>query len=212
MTDPRIAELEARALRAEAALTEDREGGAIANRSVQQLVESQRRQIAELEARAEKAEAERDELRAAIFGSANYMAALKNGNFVEMAKATEAGRLGAIARAEAAEAELARLLAEQTAESRPGWYYDADDSESVSADWADLLDVAPYGFESVVDVRGAREVFQGFAAFRCLSLDEDGCADEAEKVMFASEGEARACWPDSLATLKSLCHPDDGGA
>lgn len=49
--------------------------------------------------------AERDELRAAIFGSGDYCKTLRNGNFVEMAQATEAGRKGAIARAEAAEAK-----------------------------------------------------------------------------------------------------------
>ena len=53
--------------------------------------------------------AERDELRAAIFGSGDYCKTLRNGNFVEMAQATEAGRKGAIARAEAAEARVAEL-------------------------------------------------------------------------------------------------------
>lgn len=56
--------------------------------------------------------AERDELRAAIFGSGDYCKTLRNGNFVEMAQATEAGRKGAIARAEAAEA---RALAAEAA-------------------------------------------------------------------------------------------------
>lgn len=42
-------------------------------------------------------EAERDELRVAIFGSDNYCKTLCNGNFVEMAQATEAGRKCAIA-------------------------------------------------------------------------------------------------------------------
>lgn len=53
--------------------------------------------------------AERDELRAAIFGSGDYCKTLRNGNFAEMAQATEAGRKGAIARAEAAEARVARV-------------------------------------------------------------------------------------------------------
>ena len=52
---------------------------------------------------------ERDELRAAIFGSGDYCKTLRNGNFVEMAQATEAGRKGAIARAETAEARVAEL-------------------------------------------------------------------------------------------------------
>lgn len=53
--------------------------------------------------------AERDELRAAIFGSADYSEMLRNGNFVEMARDMEAGRKGAIARAEAAEALVEEL-------------------------------------------------------------------------------------------------------
>jgi hypothetical protein len=65
--------------------------------------------LAALQARAEAAEKERDELRAAIFGSQNYDPCLKHGNFLEMAASTERSRLGAIARAEAAEAENARL-------------------------------------------------------------------------------------------------------
>ncbi|TXH55688.1 MAG: hypothetical protein E6Q97_08250 [Desulfurellales bacterium] len=56
--------------------------------------------------------AERDELRVAIFGSGDYWKTLRNGNFVEMAQATEAGRNGAIDRAEAAEA---RALAAEAA-------------------------------------------------------------------------------------------------
>lgn len=68
-----------------------------------------RSHLAALQARAEAAEKERDELRAAIFGSQKYDPCLKHGNFLEMAASTERGRLGAIARAEAAEAENARL-------------------------------------------------------------------------------------------------------
>lgn len=55
--------------------------------------------------RAEAAEAERDELRAAIFGSGDYCKTLRNGNFAEMAQATEAGRKGAIAACDAMIAE-----------------------------------------------------------------------------------------------------------
>ena len=59
--------------------------------------------------------AERDELRAAIFGSGDYCKTLRNSNFVEMAQATEAGRKGAVARAEAAEARVAELEKANTA-------------------------------------------------------------------------------------------------
>ena len=72
-------------------------------------LEAIRPTLAALQARAETAEKERDELRAAIFGSQKYDPCLKHGNFLEMAASTERGRLGAIARAEAAEAENARL-------------------------------------------------------------------------------------------------------
>ena len=49
--------------------------------------------------------AERDALRAAIFGGTDYATDLTNGNFIEMAQTTEVARLGALARAEKAEAE-----------------------------------------------------------------------------------------------------------
>lgn len=60
---------------------------------------------------ADKLVAERDTLRAAIFGSADYDRALTTGNFVEMAKMTEAARLGALSRAKQAEAERDAALA-----------------------------------------------------------------------------------------------------
>jgi hypothetical protein len=59
--------------------------------------------------RATAAEAERDELRAAIFGPLRYQPDLTNRAFVEMVQATEAGRLGAVSRATAAEARVAVL-------------------------------------------------------------------------------------------------------
>lgn len=86
----RIAELEARAVKAENALADEHEGGAIANRSVQQLVESQRRQITELEARAEEAEA----MSAALHMEVNRL---------------QTKAMGAVDAAQTAEAELARL-------------------------------------------------------------------------------------------------------
>lgn len=55
--------------------------------------------------------AERDDLRAAIFGSRDYWPDLRNGNFIEMAATLHAARKGALARAEAAEAELAATQA-----------------------------------------------------------------------------------------------------
>lgn len=64
--------------------------------------------------------AERDALRAAIFGDANYATDLANGNFIEMAQATEAARLGALARAEKAEAERDALQG-QLNDLRNGW-------------------------------------------------------------------------------------------
>lgn len=63
-------------------------------------------------ARIAELEAERDELRVAIFGNDGYDPILRNGNFVEMATATELGRLGAIDRALAAEFELTRVEVE----------------------------------------------------------------------------------------------------
>jgi hypothetical protein len=48
-------------------------------------------------------------LRAAIFGSHDYDPTLRHGNFIEMARATEDGRQGAVARAAAAEARADRL-------------------------------------------------------------------------------------------------------
>lgn len=66
---------------------------------------------ADLDAEIAALRAEVAELRAAIFGGTHYAPELKAGNFAEMAKATEAGRLGAIARAEAAEARVKELEA-----------------------------------------------------------------------------------------------------
>ena len=55
--------------------------------------------------------ADRDELRAAIFGSPDYAADLRNGNFREMAETLHSAQKGGIARAEKAEAERERLAA-----------------------------------------------------------------------------------------------------
>ena len=55
--------------------------------------------------------ADRDELRAAIFGSPDYAADLRNGNFREMAETLHSAQKGGIARAEKAEAERDRLAA-----------------------------------------------------------------------------------------------------
>ena len=59
--------------------------------------------------RAERALADLEWLKRSIFGSANYHPSLAVGNFAEMAQITEAARQGSLDRAEAAEAELARL-------------------------------------------------------------------------------------------------------
>ena len=64
--------------------------------------------------------AERDALRAAIFGGTDYATDLTNGNFVEMAQTTEAARIGALARAEKAEAERDALQG-QLNDLRNGW-------------------------------------------------------------------------------------------
>lgn len=65
--------------------------------------------IAELEAENDVLKVEVIGLRAAIFGSHDYDPALRHGNFIEMARATEDGRQGALARATAAEARADRL-------------------------------------------------------------------------------------------------------
>ena len=65
--------------------------------------------IRELEAENDVRKVEVIGLRAAIFGSHDYDPALRHGNFVEMARATEDGRQGALDRATAAEAKLARF-------------------------------------------------------------------------------------------------------
>lgn len=72
---------------------------------LEEQVARMRAELEEAETRAEKAERERDELRAAIFGSADYDEILAHGNFLEMARATESGRQGAIARAVKAETD-----------------------------------------------------------------------------------------------------------
>ena len=59
--------------------------------------------------------ADRDELRAAIFGSPDYAADLRNGNFREMAETLHSAQKGGIARAEKAEAERDRLAAANAA-------------------------------------------------------------------------------------------------
>jgi hypothetical protein len=56
--------------------------------------------------------AERDTLRAAIFGGANYASDLRTGNFVEMAQTLHAAQKGGLERAEKAEADLATARAE----------------------------------------------------------------------------------------------------
>jgi len=62
--------------------------------------------------RAEKdvLEVERIGLRSAIFGSHEYDPALRHGNFIEMARATEDARRGAVARATEAERKLAEAV------------------------------------------------------------------------------------------------------
>ena len=65
--------------------------------------------IAELEAETDVLKVEVIGLRAAIFGSHDYDPTLRHGNFIEMARATEDGRQGAVARAAAAEARADRL-------------------------------------------------------------------------------------------------------
>jgi hypothetical protein len=65
--------------------------------------------IAELQAENDVLKVEVIGLRAAIFGSHDYDPSLRHGNFIEMARATEDGRQGALARATAAEARADRL-------------------------------------------------------------------------------------------------------
>jgi len=70
--------------------------------------------IAELEAETDVLKVEVIGLRAAIFGSHDYDPTLRHGNFIEMARATEDGRQGAVARAAAAEARADRLAKDLT--------------------------------------------------------------------------------------------------
>lgn len=65
----------------------------------------------DLAARLAKAERERDELRVAIMG-ARADPSVTHGQFIEMAKSTEAARRGGLARAEAAERERDEARAE----------------------------------------------------------------------------------------------------
>lgn len=67
--------------------------------SIKAALSQSDRRIAELQAQV-------DAMKAAIFGGDNYASELQIGNFVEMARAAESGRLGAIERAEKAEAAL----------------------------------------------------------------------------------------------------------
>lgn len=67
--------------------------------------------ITDLAARLAKAERERDELRVAIMG-ARADPSVTHGQFIEMAKSTEAARRGGLARAEAAERERDEARAE----------------------------------------------------------------------------------------------------
>lgn len=60
--------------------------------------------------RIKELEAERDELRSAIFGSKDYVSDLRNGNFREMAELLHAAQKGGLARAEMAEAKLAKAV------------------------------------------------------------------------------------------------------
>lgn len=60
-------------------------------------------------------------LRAAIFGSHDFDPSLRHGNFIEMARATEDGRQGALARATAAEAELAKVRKALNRTCDPHW-------------------------------------------------------------------------------------------
>lgn len=82
--------------------------------------------IADLVARLTRAERERDELRVAIMGG-KADPSVTHGQFIEMAKSTEAARRGGLARAEAAEKALAaaeaviepfRALAAEAQESK----------------------------------------------------------------------------------------------
>lgn len=68
-----------------------------------------RAQLAEAQAEIAELKRERDQFRSAIFGRSDYCEMLRHGNFIEMIRATEAGRRGAIVRAEAAETENAEL-------------------------------------------------------------------------------------------------------
>ena len=96
-----------------------------------------------------------------------------------------------------AHARIAELEAEVKRVSEPQWFYDADDSEYAYSDIADIADNMDQ--VGVMRVGGAREVW---VAFRVLTVDDDGNADETEVAEFATEPEAAASWETSLAAAR----------
>lgn len=99
-----------------------------------------------------------------------------------------------------AHARIAELEAEVKRVSEPQWFYDADDSEYAYSDIADIADNMDQ--VGVMRVGGAREVCKMWVAFRVLTVDDDGNADETEVAEFATEPEAAASWETSLAAAR----------
>ena len=147
-------------------------------------------------ARAETAEKERDELRAAIFGSQKYDPCLKHGNFLEMAASTERGRLGAIARAETAEAKYDEAL-----------YIDHESvlaSVGVGRWLSAALDDPNVCDEMKADIR--RWFASGHPSFK---WGEQAARDQAVARAEAAEAEAAPMNDDLLMRIADACigHP-----
>lgn len=97
--------------------------------------------------------------------------------------------------------ELDAAHAREAKLREPEWFYNADDGEYTYGDVNDTVD--DMGYEGVMRVGGAREVWVKWAAVKCVALDPDGEVDETEVHTFDTEAEALRCWPDSLAACRA---------
>lgn len=104
--------------------------------------------------------------------------------------------------------EIDRLLAErdearaQVAKLRRAqWWSLADDPECSYGDWGDALEEAAP--DDVVKLHGFAIVETIWVATACITVDQDGDPDETEPQTFATEDEARRCWPESLAVARA---------
>lgn len=105
--------------------------------------------------------------------------------------------------------ELEAVKAREAKLREPEWFYNWDDGEYVYGDVNDTVD--DMGYEGVMRVGGAREVWVKWAAVKCVALDPDGEVDETEVHTFDTEAEALRCWPDSLAACRARAALGGGG-